>query len=61
MRSKKIEIGTAVNDKHSDRSEGMDRRVDIVETPFVRRERAIRMQKPFPQQHQQLVFRKRRI
>src|SRR5215217_8010965 len=39
----------------------MDRRIDVVKAPLVRRERAIRMQEPFPQQHQQLIFRKRRI
>jgi hypothetical protein len=48
----KVEVGGSVNDEHPKRGQGVNRRVDIVEAPLVRRKRAIRMQKPFPQQDQ---------
>ena len=48
---KEFVIRGAVNYKDSDRCQSMDRRIDVIETPFVRRKRAVRMKKPFSQQH----------
>ena len=55
-----VEVGAAVDHEHPERRQRVDRRVDVVEVPLVRRERAVRVLEPLAQQHQQLVLGERR-
>ncbi len=56
-----LAVPVAVEAVDADRRHHVHRRIDVVEVPLVRRQRAVRMLEPLAQQHQELVLRERRI
>ena len=61
MRSRNSRSRAAVDAVDADRSHHVHRRIDVVEVPLVRGQRAVRMLEPLAQQHEELVLRERRV
>ena len=55
-----LAVAAAVDAEDAQRGHHVHRRVDVVEVPLVRGQRAVRVLEPLAQQHEQLVLRERR-
>ena len=58
---KEVDVTCAIDLEDPDRGPGVHRWVDVVEVPFVRRERAVGVHVPLAEHEQQLVFRVLRV